>query len=176
MAPFAYILGHYGYAANFRCCWLIESDSSAFFLFNQVRFFFKCSQPLAVLCVAFTADLPTSVVITSMRGARAGVNPPRQSPPCICLFIFYLQTTLRHGMAGMARAPVYTKSKNCVLALAFCNDFMIFACTHVLLTINGDTVPVRLHQTAVWAYVYGWNLVFALLARTLLLAVLPENT
>ena len=53
---------------------------------------------------------------------------------------------------------------------------MIFACTHVLLTINGDTVPVRLHQTAVWAYVYGWNLVFALLARTLLLAVLPENT
>ena len=39
--------------------------------------------PLAVLlCRINDLDLPTSLVITGMRGAKAGVSPPRQSPPC----------------------------------------------------------------------------------------------
>ena len=35
--------------------------------------------------VAFTGlDLPTYLVITGMRGAKAGVSPPRRIPPCKC--------------------------------------------------------------------------------------------
>ena len=39
--------------------------------------------PLAVLCRFYGLDLPTSSVLMDMRGAKAGVSPPRRSPPCI---------------------------------------------------------------------------------------------
>ena len=38
---------------------------------------------LAVLCRIYGLDLPTSSAITSMRGAKASVSPPRQSPHCV---------------------------------------------------------------------------------------------
>ena len=43
--------------------------------------------PLAVLCRIYGLDLPTSSVITDMRGAKAAVSPPRRSPPCINIYM-----------------------------------------------------------------------------------------
>ena len=66
--------------------WFVASDSSVFFLFIKIRFIFNV--PLDST-IAFTASIftynayHTSSVITGMRGAKAGVSPPRQSPPCI---------------------------------------------------------------------------------------------
>ena len=52
----------------------------AFSLIIQTRDIFLI--PLGSV-VAFTGlDLPTYLVITGMRGAKAGVSPPRRSPPC----------------------------------------------------------------------------------------------
>ena len=42
--------------------------------------------PLAVLCRIYGLDLPTSSVIADMRGAKAGVGPPRRSPACISIY------------------------------------------------------------------------------------------
>ena len=39
--------------------------------------------PLAVLCRIYGLDLLIFLAITGMRGAKAGVSPPRRSPPCI---------------------------------------------------------------------------------------------
>ena len=36
--------------------------------------------PLAVCCRIYRLDLPTSSVITGMRGAKAGISLPRRSP------------------------------------------------------------------------------------------------
>ena len=58
--------------------WFIESDPSILFLFHSRTIFFLM-YPLAVLCRLYSLDLPTSSVITGMRGAKAGVSPPRQS-------------------------------------------------------------------------------------------------
>ena len=68
------------------CCRFIASNPSVFFLlFIQRDFFdFFLMYPLAVrLCRIYGLDLPTSLVITGMREANAGVSPSRQSPPCI---------------------------------------------------------------------------------------------
>ena len=43
--------------------------------------------PLAVLYHICGLDLPTSSVITGMRGANAGVSPPRRSPLCVCVYM-----------------------------------------------------------------------------------------
>ena len=60
-------------------CWLIESDPSASFSSFKRDIFLM--YPLAVLCRIYGLDLPTSSVITGMRGAKVGVNPPRRSFP-----------------------------------------------------------------------------------------------
>ena len=63
------------------CCRFIESDPSVFFLLIQKRFIFD-GTPWQYCCVAFTASIsPASSVIVYMRGAKAGVSPPRQSAP-----------------------------------------------------------------------------------------------
>ena len=66
------------------CCWFIDSDPSVFFIFNQTRFILM--HPLAVPYRIDGLDLPTSSVITGMRGAKAGVSPPRRSTSCNCIF------------------------------------------------------------------------------------------
>ena len=49
--------------------------------------------PWQYLCPIYGRDLPTSTtyctssVIAGMRGAKAGVSPPRRSPPCVPVFI-----------------------------------------------------------------------------------------
>ena len=58
------------------CCWFIEYDPSVLFLFIQTRFIFDV--PLGSTVRRINAlDLPTSSIIPSMRGAKAGVSPPR---------------------------------------------------------------------------------------------------
>ena len=64
-----------------NCCGFNESDSSVFFLSIQTRFILM--YPLAVLSHSrprFAYKI--SSVITGMRGAKAGVSPPRRSTPC----------------------------------------------------------------------------------------------
>ena len=53
--------------AKIWCCF-IEPHPSVVFLFIQTLFIFDVPLPLAV--------------IAAMRGAKAGVSPPRRSPPC----------------------------------------------------------------------------------------------
>ena len=48
--------------------------------FNAIYFWWY---PLAALCRIYGLDLPTSSVIAGMREAKAGVSPPRRSPPCM---------------------------------------------------------------------------------------------
>ena len=54
-----------------------ESDPSVCFLFIRTR------TPWQYYCRFYGLDLPTSSAIASMRGAKAGVSPPRRSPACI---------------------------------------------------------------------------------------------
>ena len=61
------------------CHWFIESDSSAYFLFIQTRLYLL--PVLSLLRPRFACT--TSSAITGMRGAKAGVIPPRRSPPCL---------------------------------------------------------------------------------------------
>ena len=60
------------------CCWFIEYDSSVLFLFIQTRFMFD-GTPLGSTVPHLLPPVffPTSSVITAMRGAKAGVSPPR---------------------------------------------------------------------------------------------------
>ena len=66
--------------------WFSASDSSVFFLFIQTRFFFNA--PLgSTYCRIFSVNFFTYnthhtyiLGITGMRGAKAGVSPPRWSP------------------------------------------------------------------------------------------------
>ena len=63
--------------------------SSVFFPFIPTRLIFNVCIPLGCT-VAFTASIClyiTSAVITGMRGAKAGVSPPRHSPPCMYICI-----------------------------------------------------------------------------------------
>ena len=62
--------------------WFIESDSSVIFLFQLELIFMH---PLAVLSHLRPrfVSCNTSSVVASMRGAKAGVSPPRRSPACI---------------------------------------------------------------------------------------------
>ena len=66
------------------CCWFIESDSLQCFLSlysNTIDF--CCMHSLAVRSHIWPRYAHTaSSVITGMRGAKAGVSPPRRSPPC----------------------------------------------------------------------------------------------
>ena len=59
--------------------WLTESDCNVFFIFVQARYF-QCTPWL--YCRIYGLDLPIFLVSTGMRGAKAGVSPPRRSPPC----------------------------------------------------------------------------------------------
>ena len=43
----------------------------------QIRYLY------VLLCRIYRLDAPTSSVITGMRGAKAGVSPPRLNPPCM---------------------------------------------------------------------------------------------
>ena len=52
------------------------------FSFSSFKRIFNLMYPLAVLCRSYGLDLPTSLVITDMRGAKANVIPPRRSLPC----------------------------------------------------------------------------------------------
>ena len=53
------------------CCWFIKSDPSVFFVFIQTRFVLYIYIHLQVLlCRIYGLDLPTSSVITGMRGVR----------------------------------------------------------------------------------------------------------
>ena len=66
------------------CCWFIESDPSASFLFSFKRDLFLMVVRLgSTWCRIYGLDLPTSSVITGMRGAKAGVSSPWRSPYCI---------------------------------------------------------------------------------------------
>ena len=60
------------------CCWFIGSDPSVFFLIQET--FFVCTP--WQYCRICGRDLATSSITTGLRGAQAGVIPPRQSPPC----------------------------------------------------------------------------------------------
>ena len=62
-------------------CWLNLVPVYSFSLFSFKRDLFSM-YPLAILCRIYGRDLPTSSVITGMRGAKAGVRPPWQSPTC----------------------------------------------------------------------------------------------
>ena len=59
--------------------------SSVIFLFMQTRFIFNvCRLPLGSTVVfAASISYTASSVITGIRGAKAGVIPPRRRPPCI---------------------------------------------------------------------------------------------
>ena len=62
-----------------NCCWFIESDSSVSL---QTRF--MSMYPLTELSQLRSRFVyTTSSVNTGMRGAKAGISPPRRSPPCI---------------------------------------------------------------------------------------------
>ena len=64
---------------KFGCCWFIESDPSVLFLsFKRDLFFMYLLMVLSHLWPRF----PYISVITAMRGPKAGVSPPRPSPPC----------------------------------------------------------------------------------------------
>ena len=68
------------------CCCFIESDpTQCFSSFKREDFLWY---PLAVLYRIYGLDLPTSSVTTGMRGAKAGVSPPRRSPPCNYVYLF----------------------------------------------------------------------------------------
>ena len=64
--------------ANFVACSLNLFPLFSFSSFKPALFFMF---PLAVLCRIYVFDLNTTLVITGMRGAKAGVSPPRRSPP-----------------------------------------------------------------------------------------------
>ena len=61
-----------------NCCWFIQFDPSAFFLSIQTRFIFDV--PIGSTVSYLRLDLPTSLVLTGMRGAKASVSPPRRGP------------------------------------------------------------------------------------------------
>ena len=74
---------------QFCCCWLSEYDSSNFLSVhsNTIYFFMH---PLAVLShfrPRFAYN--TSSVITGMRGAKAGVSPPRRNPLVLLYVSFF---------------------------------------------------------------------------------------
>ena len=62
--------------------WFVESIIPVLYFssFERGLFFMY---PLAVLCRIYGLDWPTSSVFTGMRGAKAGVSPPRRDPSCI---------------------------------------------------------------------------------------------
>ena len=58
------------------------------FSFSSFKHDLFLMRPLAVLlCRIFGLDLPICSVMAGMRGAKAGVSPPRQSPPCTVVLI-----------------------------------------------------------------------------------------
>ena len=67
--------------------WFTASDFSVFFLFIQIRLFFNVPLGSTILShfqrrffyLQYITYVPG---ITGMRGAKAGVSPPRRSPPC----------------------------------------------------------------------------------------------
>ena len=63
--------------------WSIEFDSGASLLFIQTRLFFMYPLPVLSYLRPRFAYCNTFSVITGMRGAKAGVSPPRRNPPCI---------------------------------------------------------------------------------------------
>ena len=56
--------------------------------FKRDEFLCFFMYPSAVLCRIYGLDWPTSSVIAGMRGAKAGVGPPRRIPPCIRLYTY----------------------------------------------------------------------------------------
>ena len=62
------------------CCWFIEYDPSVFFL--RASIFGVSLGSTAVSYIIYGLDLPPSLVTTDIRGAKAGVSPPRQNPRC----------------------------------------------------------------------------------------------
>ena len=56
---------------------------------------------LSQYCRTYGLDLPTSSVITGMRGTKAGVIPPRRSPPCT----IYLYDIVKYASQWL-RSPV----------------------------------------------------------------------
>ena len=70
---------------------------------NPVFYFALHSNTIHFLCTpwqycrTYGLDLPTSSVITGMRGAKAGISPPRRSPPCmkyqVCGNLWAIQST-----------------------------------------------------------------------------------
>ena len=64
-------------------CWFIESDPSFFFLFIQTRLIFEVPLGGTVSHLRSRFAYSTSSVIAGMRGAKAGVIPPRGRPPRI---------------------------------------------------------------------------------------------
>ena len=57
-------------------------------LHSNAVYFWCIPWQLAVPCHTYGLDLPTSSVISGMRGAKTGVSPPRWSPLCI-LYVFF---------------------------------------------------------------------------------------
>ena len=80
------------------CCGLLHLIPVFYFSSSKHELFLM--YPLTVLS-ACTASIYlsykyyTSSLITGMRGAKAGVGPPRRSPPCILRYILYTQTSCR---------------------------------------------------------------------------------
>ena len=85
------------------CCWFIEFDLSVFFLFIQTRFIFLCTP--RQYCRIYALDMPTSSVITGMHGAKAGVSPPRRTPPCIVFVLYSMDTAGYTNTAVLVLAP-----------------------------------------------------------------------
>ena len=90
------------------CCGLLHLIPVFYFSSSKHELFLM--YPLTVLS-ACTASIYlsykyyTSSLITGMRGAKAGVGPPRRSPPCILRYILYTQTSCRwwYGLATILR-------------------------------------------------------------------------
>ena len=92
--------------------WSIVSDSSVFFLFIQTRYTFM--YPLVVLSHLRPrfAYYNTSSAITGIRGAKAGVSPPRRSLPVYQVHISRKKNN-RCALAGFELTSSPPKSSTC---------------------------------------------------------------
>ena len=82
-----------------KCCWFIEYDSiQCFLVFIQARFIFN------VCTLGSTVAFIASIYLDCVLG-KAGVSPPRGSPPCTwCICI----NSTSSGIYGHARGPPCT--------------------------------------------------------------------